>query len=47
MNAKKQPKGKKRSVKDLPVKGTRAKKIKGGKTPSPAGPMPIPYPNTS
>lgn len=52
VKAKKRPKGKKRSARDLPVKGKRAKDLKGGvltdstKTPSPGGPVPIPYPNT-
>ncbi len=52
VKAKKQPKGKKRSAKDLPVKGKRARDLKGGlstdvtRTPSPGGPVAIPYPNT-
>ena len=33
------------SVKTRPLKDRAQERIKGGKTPSPGGPIPIPYPN--
>lgn len=46
------PKATKKRIKIETLKATtltdrEQEKVKGGKTPSPAGPVPIPYPNVS
>ncbi len=34
-------------VDDLDVPANEAEQVKGGKTPTPGGPVPVPYPNRS
>ena len=39
--------GKKRARKPKDLKATKGRDPRGGRTPSPSGPIPIPYPNST